>query len=84
MKDLVDINTLKRDLKQLKNKMNSKTYLFIVIGIVITLLSIVLLLFKIKNRVELLCYNDDFYYDEDDFYEDYHALDYEDENENEN
>ncbi len=49
-------------------------------GIVITILSIFFLFLKLKNR-NLICEYDDFYEDEDEFYEDYHALDYEEDEE---
>lgn len=80
MKTEVAINEFKKELKKLQKKISNRTALFIIVGVVIALVSIVFLVFKIKNRIELLCEDDDFYYDEDDdFYEDYHALDYEEE-----
>lgn len=79
MKTEIAIKELKKDLQKLSKKINNKTALFIIIGFVIALISVVFLILKIKNRMELISENDEFYYDEDDFYEDYHALDYEDE-----
>lgn len=81
MKTEVAIKEFKKELKNLKKKISNRTALFIIVGIVIALISIVFLIFKIKNRLELLCEDDDFYYDDDDFYEDYHALDYEEDDE---
>lgn len=81
MKTEVAIKEFKKELKNLKKKISNRTALFIIVGVVIALISIIFLIFKIKNRVELLCEDDDFYYDDDDFYEDYHALDYEEDNE---
>ncbi|MDE6182710.1 MAG: hypothetical protein K2F59_05860 [Eubacteriales bacterium] len=80
MKTEIAINGFKKELKKLQKKISNRTALFIIVGVVIALVSIVFLVFKIKNKIELLCEDDDFYYDEDDdFYEDYHALDYEEE-----
>lgn len=81
MKTEIAIKDFKRELQKLQKKISNKTALFIIVGVVIALISIVFLIYKIKNRMELLYDEDDFYYDEDDFYEDYHALDYEEEQE---
>lgn len=81
MKAEVSIQDLKRELEKFSKRINNKTVLFIIVGFVIALISILFLIIKIKNKIELLSEDEDFYYDDDDFYEDYHALDYEDDEE---
>lgn len=81
MKTELSIQELKRELEKFSKKISNKTALFIIVGFVIALLSVVFLIIKVKNKIELLSEDDDFYYDDDDFYEDYHALDYEDDEE---
>lgn len=75
------IQDLKKELEKLTKKTNNKTALFIIIGFVVAFISLVFLIIKTKNKADLLEDLNDFYYDEDDFYEDYHALDYEDDEE---
>lgn len=75
------IQDLKKELEKLTKKTNSKIALFIIIGFVVAFISLVFLIIKTKNKADLLEDLNDFYYDEDDFYEDYHALDYEDDEE---
>lgn len=75
------IQDLKKELEKLTKKINNKTALFIIIGFVVAFISLLFLIVKTKNKLDLLADLDDFYYDEDDFYEDYHALDYEDDEE---
>lgn len=75
------IQDLKKELEKLTKKINNKTALFIIIGFVVAFISLLFLIIKTKNKLDLLSDLDDFYYDEDDFYEDYHALDYEDDEE---
>lgn len=77
MKTECAIKELKKELEKFSKKISNRTALFIILGFVIALISVVFLIIKIKNTIELLSEDDDFYYDEDDFYEDYHALDYE-------
>ena len=81
MKPEVSIQDLKRELEKFSKRINNKTVLFVIVGFVIALISILFLIIKIKNKIELLSEDEDFYYDDDDFYEDYHALDYEDDEE---
>lgn len=81
MKTEHSIQELKRELEKFSKKISNRTALFIIIGFVIALVSVVFLIIKVKHKMKLLSQDDDFYYDEDDFYEDYHALDYEDDEE---
>lgn len=81
MKTEHSIQELKRELEEFSKKISNRTALFIVSGFVVALIVIIFLIVKVKNKMELLSQDDDFYYDEDDFYEDYHALDYEDDEE---
>ncbi|WP_250278875.1 hypothetical protein [[Clostridium] colinum] len=78
MKTQYSVQELKRELEKFSKKISNRTALFIILGFVIALVSVIFLFIKVKNRAELLADEDDFYYDEDDFYEDYYALDYED------
>lgn len=80
MKNKCAINEFKKELQKLQKKISNKTGIFILVGIVITILSILFIFSKFKNR-NLICEYDDFYEDEDEFYEDYHALDYEEDEE---
>lgn len=77
MKKKCILNEFKKELQKLQNKISNKTAVFILVGVIISILSILFIISKLKNR-NLLCEDDDFYYDDEDFYEDYHALDYED------
>lgn len=90
MKNELAFDEIKRELKKLHRKSSSKTILFIIIGIVAVGLAAVLFIIKIKDKLNFDAedYDDDdeyVYYgdedDEDDYYEDYRALDYEDEEE---
>ena len=81
MKTECPIKEFKKELDKFSRKISNKNALFIIIGFVIALVGVIFLMQKVKNKMELLAEDDDFYYDEDDFYEDYHALDYEEENE---
>lgn len=78
MKTELAIKQLKKELNKFSESVSNKTMLFIVIGIVIALTSTIFLIIKLKNKIRISSENDDFYYDEDDFYNDYYALDYED------
>ena len=78
MKNKCVINEFKKELQKLQKKVSNKTTIFILVGIVIAILSVLFIISKFKNK-DLICEYDDFY--EDDFYEDYHALDYEEDEE---
>ena len=77
MKIECPVKEFKKELEKFSKKISNRNALFIVAGFGIALIIILFLILKVKNRTELLSEDDDFYYDEDDFYEDYHALDYE-------
>lgn len=79
MKTELSIQEIKNEIEKLSKKISNKTALFVLVGGVLSIIAIIILAVKIKSRLELLSDDDDFYYDDDDFYEDYHALDYEDE-----
>lgn len=78
MKNEVAINEIKKELEKISEKLNSKILLIAGIGLAISILSIILLVIRAKN-IAKLAEDEEFFYDEDDFYEDYHALDYEEE-----
>lgn len=88
MKNEFAIDEIKKELRKIQKKSSSKTILFIILGIVAVGLATVLIIMKIKDKLSVG--EDDFddddeyvYYDDDDededYYEDYRALDYEDE-----
>lgn len=87
MKNEFAIDEIKKELRKIQKKSNNKTILFIILGIIAVGLATVLVIMKIKDKLnvsdddfdddeEYVYYDDD---DDDDYYEDYRALDYEDE-----
>ena len=68
-------------IEKLSKKISNKTALFAIVGVVLGIIAFIIVAIKIKNRLELISDDEDFYCDDEDFYEDYHALDYEEDEE---
>lgn len=80
MKKEVVVDEIKDELKKLQEKSSNKTILFIILGIVTVGLITVFAIMKLKGKCGSNAEDDDDEYvfygdDEDDFYEDYRALD---------